>query len=201
MAPMKKPSKAVVQKKRTIHMYAELWHASHCVLEAGFREPRGSSWQFLSSLVLTAFSFEAYLNHVGPRIIENWDGIERQPPLEKFNSLCKALDVDFSMGWAARPLQTIQELIEFRNTLAHGRTTEIESLPTLRDINDKIDTELGIRQNQDWERRIKTGAFAKRARDDVEYVLRRVQDARPTPKEALFTFGIGSYSATLVDIQ
>ena len=35
--------------------------------------PTGSSWQFLSSALLTAFAFEAYLNHVGPKIFEAWD--------------------------------------------------------------------------------------------------------------------------------
>lgn len=49
-----KPRKALVSKQRVIHMYSELWHASGCVLDAGIREQRGSSWQLLSSIVLTA---------------------------------------------------------------------------------------------------------------------------------------------------
>jgi hypothetical protein len=139
---MARPPKAQVTKTRMVHTYSELWHASACVLEAGRREPRGASWQYLSSLVLTAFSFEAYLNHAGERVIACWEDVERLPPLGKFKLLCEILGVDFPKGKATRPLQTISELIEFRNTIAHGRTGEVTAKPTQRDINDKIDQQL-----------------------------------------------------------
>jgi hypothetical protein len=58
---MARPRKALVTKERTIIMYSELWHASSRVLETGRSEPRGASWQFLASAVLTAFAFEARL--------------------------------------------------------------------------------------------------------------------------------------------
>src|SRR5579872_224505 len=111
---MARPRKAVVTKKRTVIMYSELWHASSCVLEVGRKEARGASWQFLSSAVLTAFAFEAYLNHVGPTIVETWVGLERLSPLAKFDLLCELLKVRFEKG--KRPRQTIEELFEFRNT-------------------------------------------------------------------------------------
>jgi hypothetical protein len=196
---MARPPKAEVTKTRTVHMYSELWHASACVLEAGCREPRGSSWQYLSSLVLTAFSFEAYLNHAGEHVIACWGDVERLPPLAKFNLLCEILKVDFSKGKAARPLQTISELIEFRNTMAHGKTEEVRARPTERDINDKLDQQLGDRPIQDWERRIKTADFAKRAREDVRAVLEQLHAARPEPKEALFTFGMAIATGSPVD--
>jgi len=196
---MTRPSQAIVTKKRTVHMYAELWHASKCVLEAGGREQRGSSWQFLSSLVLTAFAFEAYLNHTGAHVITCWDEIERLPPFAKFNLLCEILKVDFPKGNAARPLQTIVELIEFRNAIAHGKTGEVEQPPKRRDINDKLDHQLGDTPLQDWERRIRNDAFATRAREDVETALQRLHAARPEPKEALFAFGMGVHRATAVE--
>ena len=180
-------------------MYAELWHASGSLLEAGDREQRGSSWQFLSSLVLTAFAFEAYLNHAGAHALACWDDIERLPPFAKFNFLCEILKVDFAKGNAERPLQTIIDLSEFRNTIAHGRTGEIEPPLANRDINEKLDAQLGDRPLQDWERRIKTNEFAKRAREDVEAALRRLHDARPEPKEKLFSFGLGLHGATIMN--
>jgi hypothetical protein len=193
---MARPRKAQVTKKRTVHMYSELWHASACVLEAACREPRGAAWQYLSSVVLTAFTFEAYLNHAGEHAIACWGDIERLPPLGKFNLLCEILKVDFPKEKTTRPLQTISELIEFRNTMAHGRTGEVEARPAKRDINNLLDRQLGDRPLQDWERRIKTAAFAKRAREDVKVVLEQLHAARPEPKEALFSFGMGSHSAT-----
>ena len=196
---MAKPRKALISKERTIHTYSELWHASYCVLEAGIREPRGSSWQFLSSAVLTAFAFEAYLNHVGPSVISCWSQLERLPPWAKFQLLCETLNVKFADGSGKRPLQTIVKLLDFRNTMAHGRSEEIKPKDEIRDVNDKLDNYLGQRPLADWEELIQTYTFAKRAREDVEAVLKKLHNARPEPKEGLFTFGIGVHGAHLVE--
>lgn len=196
---MSKPRKVLVSKRRTIHTYSELWKASHCVLEAGIREPCGSSWQFLSSAVLTAFAFEAYLNHVGASVMSCWSQIERLPPWAKFQLLCETLNVKFTDGCGKRPLQTIVTLLEFRNTIAHGRPEEIRPKDEKRDINDRLDAYLGQRPLADSERLIQTDAFAKRVREDVEGVLKKLHDARPEPKEGLFTFGIGVHGAHLVE--
>jgi len=180
-----------------VHTYAELWHASHCVLDAGLKEPRGSSWQFLSSIVLTAFAFEAYLNHVGPSAIACWSGLERLPPWSKFELLCETLNAKFPEGSNNRPLQTVTQLLAFRNTMAHGRSVTIKPKPELRDINGNLDTYLGERPFAEWERLIQSAKFAKRAREDVEAVLKRIHAARKKPKEGLFALGIGVHRATL----
>ncbi|MFQ5927150.1 MAG: hypothetical protein ACE5MH_06920 [Terriglobia bacterium] len=180
-------------------MYAELWHASSCVLEAGLCNPRGSSWQFLSSIVLAAFTFEAYLNHVGPQVIACWESLERLPPLAKFALLCESLKVQFPEGKGKRPLQTIAKLLEFRNTMAHGQSETLKPKPTKRDINDSLDSYLGQRPLTEWEQVIHDDTFAKRAREDVETVLNRLHNARPDPKEALFTFGPGVHGATIIE--
>jgi len=196
---MAKPRKALVSKERTIHMYSELWHASRSVLEAGIQEPRGSSWQFLSSAVLTAFAFEAYLNHVGPSVISCFSQLERLPPWAKFELLCETLNVKFADGPGKRPLQTIVKLLDFRNTMAHGRSEEIQPKDETRDVNDKLDNYLGQRPLADWERLIQTDTFARQAREDVEAVLKKLHNACPEPKEGLFTFGIGVHGAHLVE--
>jgi hypothetical protein len=192
---MSKPRKAIVEKRRTVHMYADLWHASRCVLEAGIREERGCSWQFLCSIVLTAFTFEAYLNHVGPTMLRCWDELERLPPWSKFELLCEQLHVEFPKGTATRPLQTLVEILAFRNAMAHGRSEAVSPAPMVRDINDKLDGYLGERPLTQWERLIQSDSFAKRAREDLEITLKRLHTARPEPKESLFTFGVGLHSA------
>lgn len=178
-------------------MYSEMWHASECLLKAGLAEPRGSTWQFLSSTVLTAFAFEAYLNHVGPTIFACWEQLERLPPWSKFELLCETLDVQFTNGKEIRPLQTIVELLDFRNTMAHGRTKKIKPKPELRDMNDKLDAYLGELPLTHWERLVQTSEFTQKARTDVQKVLEELHAARPEPKEGLFTRGIGTHSATI----
>lgn len=191
---MARPRKALVTKERTIIMYSELWHASSRVLETGRSEPRGASWQFLASAVLTAFAFEAYLNNVGPQVVNSWAGLERLSPMSKFDLLCELLR-PFEKG--KRPRQTVEELFEFRNLMAHARTMPLPRRSTHRDVNDRLDNYLGERPLAQWERLIQTDEFATRARADVEAVLTEIQVKRPQPKEALFTFGIGSSTAKI----
>ena len=179
-----------------MHAYAELWHASACVLRVGIEQPKGSSWQFLSSAVLTAFTFEAYLNHVGPRTIKCWSALDRLPPLAKLELLSEMLGVSFSEGPGARPLQTVAKLMDFRNMMAHGRSVELDGKPEERDADNRLDAYLGVRLQTEWEKLIQTKDFAERAREDVEAVLKRLHAGRKDAKEVLFTFGLGRHRAT-----
>ncbi|MEA2861910.1 MAG: hypothetical protein QOC72_3949 [Methylobacteriaceae bacterium] len=191
-----KRQQVVVTQERMVHTYAELWHASKCVLERGLETQEGSAWQFLSSLVLTAFAFEAYLNHAGPTLFRSWADLQSLGPIPKCNVICERLGVAFSTG--ARPLQSVIELQNFRNEMAHGRTTQVTFGPALRDIAADIDGALRTRPLARWERLTETGDFAERARADVGAVITAIHERRPEPKERLFTFGPGSGSAHLV---
>jgi hypothetical protein len=192
----KKRRKAIVTQERNIRTYAELWHASKKVLEVGLREPVGSSWQFLSSLVLTAFAFEAYMNHVGIEVLSCWENLERLSPSGKLELLCEVLDVKLPGGKTKRPVQTISQLLRFRNTLAHGRSHTIKA-PAKRMDPEWVDDYFKQRLLTDWEKLIKDSAFAKRARKDVEIIVKAIHAARPEPKDYPFIPGIGTGSATL----
>jgi hypothetical protein len=194
---MAKEPHVLVTKERDVRTYSELWHASDCVLTAGQENPKGSSWQFLSSALLTAFTFEAYLNHVGPTLFTNWKHFDRLPPWAKFELLCDKLNVTFVSGSAKRPLQTVTKLLSFRNTIAHGRTEQVQAAPLKRTV-ENYQAALGEDVLADWEKLIRTDEFAVRARDDVKAVLTQIHAARPDPKEHLFTFGLGARRASLI---
>lgn len=83
--------------------------------------------------------------------------------------------------------------------MAHGRSETLKPKPIKRDINDSLDSYLGQRPLTAWEQVIQENSFAKCARDDVEAVLKRLHNARPDPKEALFTFGLGVHGATIIE--
>ena len=199
MSNIKKPAKALVTEERDVYTYSELWHASDCMLKDGIEDANASSWKFLSSIVLTAFSFEAYLNHVGIRTIKSWDHLERLPPWSKFELLCETLNVSFSADKAERPLQTIQNLLNFRNTIAHGSSEKLNPKPEIRDSNEQLDCFIGERPLTHWERLIQTKDFAERVREDTKKVLEKIHDARKdVDKEYLFNFGMGFSSAYLI---
>ena len=191
--------KVVVHKERAVHMYSELWHASDCVLKLGLKEREGSTWQFLSSIVLTAFAFEAYLNHVGPKTIEGWERFKSESLACKFARLCKELQVEFNEGPDKRPLQTIRKLFNFRNQMAHGQSVPSLSTCDVRLADDGLEAFLWRHPLTDWELQIKTSDFAQRSRDDIEAVLTKLHNARTDDKERLFEFGMEAQSATLIE--
>jgi hypothetical protein len=112
-----KRADAIISQQRDVRTYAELWHASKTVLKTGVREPVGLTWQFLSSIVLTAFSFEAYMNHVGPGTLKNWGHLERLSPEAKLAVICEVLGVELPGTKGTRPQQTISKLFDFEMRL------------------------------------------------------------------------------------
>lgn len=195
---MSKSLKLKVSRQRAVHSYAELWHASYCVLDAGQKNPVGSSWQFLSSILLTAFTFEAYLNHIGPHTLAEWTSKERFPLWSKFKHLRRALGVTFANGKGDRPLKTIDEMFSFRDSLAHGRSLELasEKEQSLEDFEKEHSDLIESQLRTDWEELIRTPVFAERCREDVEVVIRALDAGRPANGDILFSSGIGIHSAT-----
>jgi hypothetical protein len=189
----RKPPQARVSKKRDVHTYAELWHGSRVLLERAQAGPKGSKWLWMGSLLLAAFSFEAYLNHIGPEVFECWDAIEVLSPEGKLDMICESLGIVFFKD--ERPRQTVHELIKFRNNLAHGKTVTVEE-NTNRDVDQYLDEFIGIRPLAIWEGYC-TEKNAIRTRDDVEKILRLIHEKVTMGKELLFGFGIYTASASL----
>src|ERR1700730_14011868 len=74
---MKSKQRVSVKKERNVITYAEMWHTSLCLLERGQEQVKASTHQFRASLVFTAFTLEAYLNHVGRKLFDCWEDLER----------------------------------------------------------------------------------------------------------------------------
>ena len=97
--------------------------------------------------------------------------------------------------WASG-LQTVAKLLDFRNTIAHGRSVQINAKPEVRDADGRIEAYLGERPLTDWEKLIQTSDFAIRAREDVHTVLERIHEGRKDEKEGLFARGFSFHRAT-----
>ena len=101
-----------------------LWQVARHLLETAKTLKTGSLLQLQASAVFHAFTFEAYLNHVGSQEIKSWEENERIQYREKLSDLSRHLNFKFDPG--RRPFQTIWVLFELRNNLAHGKTIEIK---------------------------------------------------------------------------
>jgi hypothetical protein len=85
-----------------------LGHTTRHLLEVAKTRQTGFLLQLQASAVFHAFTFEAYLNHVGSQEIECWAEIDRSSHSNKLSVLAKHLK--FTCDQGRRPFQTIEAL-------------------------------------------------------------------------------------------
>jgi hypothetical protein len=190
----RKPQKAQVSKKRPVHTYAELWHGAGVLLKRAQDEPKGSKWLLMGHLILIEFSFEAYLNHIGPKLFAYWKQVlEKKLSIEnKIDLICERVGINLPKN--IRPRKTVNELFKFRNQIAHGETISIEE-NTIRDIDQYLDEFIGIPPLTKWEKYCNENN-SKIALEDIKKVMELIQK-KANPKEPLFFSGISEASASL----
>ena len=191
---MKSKLKVEVAKRREVKTYAEMWHTSHCLLEKGTESQKASFHQFMASLVFTAFTMEAYLNHIGPKVFNCWNDLERLAPREKLNVIAERLQVDVS--YSRRPWQVMKQLFGFRNDIAHGKSAIVKTCDVMP--SDKSDEQRGVLVRTDWEKYC-TRENAQRAREDVEMIVRTLYEAGRFEHDYPFTSGLAIGSNKLIE--
>ncbi len=187
--------KIAVRREREVKTYAELWHTSYCLLKKGLENPEGSTHQFRASLVFTAFTLEAALNHIGDKIFRCWNDLERLGPREKINLLGEKLAVDIDYG--NRPWQIIKELFGFRNKVGHGKTKKININPVVPFDQYSFDEEYFAVLKSDWEKYC-TKDNAEKARNDVDDIIRILYKAGNFKDDYPFDFGHSSGGASVI---
>ena len=73
----------------------------------------------MAMLTMTAFTFEAYLNFLGWKLVADWK--ERARTTKKMKLLRNTLGI--ATDYNKRPYATIRTMIKIRNMLAHGQPT------------------------------------------------------------------------------
>lgn len=145
-------------------MSAELRHSSTILLERAEEKRKGYNHEVRASLILSAFTFEASLNHIGSKVVRHWPEIDRLSWKKKLIILSKecGFEVDFSKS----PFQTINTLFTYRNALAHGRTEEDEDY-TIREYDDGKDFRVMEDLKPKWQD-YESLESSRRAHDAVE---------------------------------
>jgi hypothetical protein len=155
---------ATFSATREVRTFADLHHAALVMLKKTQEEPRGSAFTTMAALLFTAFTLEAYLNHLGHLRIAFWPEIDSIRVMDKLGCLCK--DLSIQPDFSRRPFQTLSQLFRFRNSLAHGRT---EVLKAEKQINAEDDPWTHLPKT-DWEE-FCTLPNALRAREDIGAVI------------------------------
>jgi hypothetical protein len=193
---MNSKTKVIVTKERNVTTYAEMWHTSYCLLVKGQEELRMSVHQFRASLIFTAFTLEAYLNHIGAKLFSCWQDLERLSPKEKLNVITERLNVVIDYG--KRPWQIMKKLFQFRNDIAHGKSIKVKSekiLPLAEHSDDAFDE---LFERTRWEKYC-TEKNAVRAREDVEAIVKIIHKAAGLEDDFPFISGFQVGGATVID--
>lgn len=185
--------KIAISLEREVKTYTEMWHTSKCLLERGVENPKGSFHQFMASLVFTAFTLEACLNHVGPKLFDPWSDLERLGPHEKLKVILEKLQIHADHG--KRPWQVMRDLFRFRNDIAHGKS-EVVRTNSKVPIHRHTDTDFGFVQTK-WEKYC-TRANAEKAREDVEKIIKTIYETGQFENDYPFIHGLQAGSATVV---
>ena len=178
---------AIYSGTREVRTYADLAHGANVLLEKAKSDAQGSYYTTMGALLLTAFTFEAYLNHLGKETTKFWDEIESIRTMHKYTVLCRNLSID--PDYSRRPYQTLNQLFKFRNAIAHGKSTVIEEtrkVPLGSDL-------MQFQPKAHWEE-FCTIENAVRSKEDVSAIIHELHSAAGL---GAFPFQHGAGSGTL----
>lgn len=126
----------------------------------------GITFDYISALLLLSFSFEAKVNFVGHKLIDEWN--ERKCIKDKVKIIYRYLEIE--KDWGKEPLSTVNDLIEFRNTLAHGKPVEvIEDVVIEKELEPGSELYKTLGLSDDWEK-LCNQAFVSQAYDAVKKI-------------------------------
>jgi len=185
-------SKVRVNKELKLITYAEHWATAGCLLDRAESEKKGSYHQYLACITFTAFTLEAFLNHIGEELYESWrDDLEQINVRGKIRII--ADKVGLKVDWGDTLWQGVAELIVFRNKVAHGKNERLfeEVILPL----DKYEEHLNGFLKSDWQE-VATMDNAKRLKEVVAEVCLKIWVASGNSEHTLFAQGFQSGSAT-----
>jgi hypothetical protein len=166
--------------------YAALFHTAWHLLDSAEKRAEGRLLDLQAAAVFFAFSFEAYLNHVGAEEIPFWEDIERISHKDKLSALSKHLG--FIVDKSKAPFKTVKELFELRNGLAHGRTQRLKK---------RVVSKTQPAHDEAW--RILpseklTITEIRRFHDDISAAIEAIDEKRPKPDTTLWSMGSRGFS-------
>ncbi|NWB52254.1 MULTISPECIES: hypothetical protein [unclassified Pseudomonas] len=110
---------------KELNTFAFLNASAKRYLRIAEKEDPGFAFDLISVMVMSAFSVEAYLNHLGEKIIPDWfPSKESKSVWAKYRILRDAVGFPVLSLEQAHP--GVAAVLKFRNNMAHGRTERHE---------------------------------------------------------------------------
>ncbi|MUL04422.1 hypothetical protein GNP89_19910 [Aliivibrio fischeri] len=96
--------------------------ATH-MLELAEASEEGQLYNSASCIIFSAFTLEAYFNHLGAQLYDNWVKKERKlSKLKKYKLFCSEFNI--TPNFEEKPYSSIPALFSFRDTMAHGKSSK-----------------------------------------------------------------------------
>ncbi len=158
--------------------YVEFKAGARRLLASGEKDARQEYYYRLACLIFVAFSFEAFINHVGAKKFSKWWAmVDRVETLQKAKLLCAHLGVVVDFG--ARPFQTLAECIKRRNILAHSKYDSFDEVISVPEGDHTGDDMFPPRPRHQYAAR----EFLERANDDLQRAIEILLDAAQLENE------------------
>ena len=107
---------------REVRTYADLFNGARVLRDRSRVEKVGSYYVIMSAILLLAFTFEAFLNRLGEKAVEDWKKEhDRKSAHDKLDLLAQT--VNLHVDKSRRPIQTIKRLFSFATRLPTGAVT------------------------------------------------------------------------------
>jgi len=118
-------NKIIVKAETTSYSYVTLHNAAHYALEDAKNSEHSRFFNALTAMLYSAFSLEAYLNHLGNSEFQNWEKIERsKSPKQKLDMLVDKRG--FVPDYSKKPFDVFDEIFKFRKKIVHGKTEHLK---------------------------------------------------------------------------
>ena len=113
-----------ITKNRDYRPHSEALNGAHVLLRLAAEQPKGCYYQWMGSLLLSAFAFEGYMNFLGRIFFPSWGSFERRLSWQlKLTLLGDTIGLAVDPG--REPFQTIKQLFRFRDEVAHPKPCEL----------------------------------------------------------------------------
>ena len=106
-------------------------------LDAARETELGQFFNYMNVLVYSAFAMEAFFNHLGSHLYKDWESKERKmSKFKKFRDFNSDLKLNHDLS--KEPYCIIFDVFDFRDSLAHGRTEEINKKEVIELSDDEL---------------------------------------------------------------
>lgn len=185
--------KLLVSSERTVRTYGYLRSAAEWALEQAEGTEEGRFYNCMSSIILSAFCIEGYLNHIGSELLPYWDEEVKKDlsVRNKLKIICHHLNLE--LDYSRRPFQSFKHIVKYRNLLAHAISEKISDRGTqiVRDGE-------RMREPQTWWEKHTNIQTAKRWLADTESMITEIHKVARKGEIPFGVLSIGGYYGTLV---